>query len=171
MADARATISPTTNDRKKMTHKITVLSIILSLCLVACVPGHNDYSEFTNIPVNGWDYRAPIEFTPQISDSSATGKLIVALRHSNAYIYSNIWIELRRYSPDSSLTGTDTMNIKLADMFGQWYGTGLGTDYQITDTLPSSVTLSQGSRIMIRHIMRQDTLPAIEQIGILFKES
>lgn len=149
-------------------HKLSVLFIIL-LCLVACVPGHNDYSTFANIPAEGWDYREPVEFTPAITDSLAVGELVIALRHSNAYPYSNIWIEMRRFAPDSTLTHIDTLNITMADIYGRWYGTGLGTSYQITDTMPASIAIERGSRIHIRHIMRQDTLPAIEQVGILFE--
>ncbi len=156
------------NVRKQMTHNIPVILTVISLCLVACVPGHNDYSEFANIPSYGWDYRQPVEFTPIISDSTATGALTVALRHTNAYPYSNIWIELRHYDTDSTVTHVDTLNIQMADIYGRWHGKGLGTSYQITDTLPSSITITKGSRIQVRHIMRPDTLPAIEQVGILF---
>lgn len=149
--------------------KLIVLRVmpLLLLCLAACVPDHNDYSGFSHIPPAGWAYAAPVEFVASPADSVATGVVAIAVRHSNAYPYSNMWIELSTYRGDRMMF-CDTVNVKLADIYGRWFGHGLGTSYQVTDTLPGLVELCRGDRIVMRHVMRVDTLSGVEQVGVSF---
>lgn len=139
---------------------------IISLCLGACAPGHNDYSDFHNIPTAGWAYNDTLTYIPTIGDSIASGMLVVALRHSNDYAYSNLWLEV--VYEDATKPRRDTLNIRLADIYGRWHGSGFGARYQIADTLARDVTLTTSRPVRIRHIMRDDTLRGIDQVGVLF---
>ncbi|MDE6491083.1 MAG: gliding motility lipoprotein GldH [Muribaculaceae bacterium] len=147
--------------------KSVVACVVALWCLAACVPGRNDYSGFEHIPQAGWAYSAPVEFVAQPADSAVSGALTIAVRHSNSYPYSNLWLEVSTYRGDKQV-GRDTVNMRLADIYGRWLGHGLGTSYQITDTLPRIVDLCRGDRIVMRHVMRVDTLPGIEQVGVSF---
>jgi gliding motility-associated lipoprotein GldH len=135
--------------------KIAFVSIIL--CLGACALRHNDYSEFKDIDSEGWQYGDTLTFKPTITDSLADGKLMLAVRHSNAYQYANLWLEI-------SYPMADT----IADVYGRWYGKGLGVSFQKSDTLNRNFKLHRDTPIKLRHIMRVDTLSAIEQVGITF---
>jgi gliding motility-associated lipoprotein GldH len=148
-------------------HKLITISLFITLCLGACVPGHNDYSEFTNISADGWPYNQPLTFIPVVADSVCTGTMTITIRHGNAYPYRNIWLEIC-HQGESGAIAHDTINMELADIYGRWHGSGLGTDFQYTDTLGHSFRLYRDSHIRIRHIMRNDTLPSIEQVGIEF---
>lgn len=139
---------------------------IISLCLGACAPGHNDYSDFRDINPAGWVYNDTLTFTPAIGDSIATGTLMVALRHSNDYAYRNLWVEIEYQ--DATNPRRDTLNIGLADIYGRWHGSGFGARYQLTDTVSRRATLTTGQPVKIRHIMRDDTLGGIDQVGIMF---
>ncbi|TGY03289.1 gliding motility lipoprotein GldH [Muribaculum sp. NM65_B17] len=152
-----------------MTHPLKILSIIaiMTLCLGACVPGHNDFSEFRNLPVKGWIYDDTVKFVPSIEDSIATGLLTVAIRHNNEYEFSNLWLEVTRNTPEG-IVRRDTVNLELADIYGRWHGNGFGASYQYSDTVQYPASIINGSPIMVRHIMRVDTLCDIEQIGITF---
>lgn len=143
---------------------ISILTVLL--CLGACVPGHNDYSEFKNIPVEGWCYNDTLTFTPGIADSVADGMLTIAVRHSGDYIYSNLWMEVRYTDGDNEKT--DTLNIVLADIYGHWHGHGLGASFQMSDTVSTSCRITRNTPVKVRHIMRADTLRAVEQVGIIF---
>ncbi len=145
--------------------KLLIISSII-LCLVACAPGHNDYSDFRNINAEGWAYGDTLVFSPEFGDSIARGTLCLALRHSNSYIYSNFWVEV--CYEDNSISRTDTLNVQLADIYGRWYGSGFGARYQVVDTIASDVILHRGKPVKVRHIMRVDTLHGIEQVGINF---
>lgn len=141
--------------------------ISVLLCLGACKPGHNDYSRYATLPSEGWVYGEEVIFTPEIADSVAYGSMVMGLRHSASYPYANVWLEMA-YFTDSATLVRDTLNIRLSDKFGKWLGNGLGASYQITDTLKSRFTLMRGKPLSLRHIMRVDTLPGIEQIGVTF---
>lgn len=138
------------------------------LAVTACTPSPDDYSSFHTLPGNGWAYSHRLSFISEIADSAATGSMTVAVRHSAAFDYRNLWLEVAQTMPDSTVR-RDTVNIELADKFGTWLGSGLGTSFQRAVTLPRPFTLADSSTVTVRHIMRVDTLTGIEQIGIIFK--
>ncbi len=121
------------------------------------------YSDFASLPDEGWRYGDTVTFiTPE-----AEGELRVAVRHSIKYPYRNIWLEVSRRGTDSAaIPVCDTVELELADPFGLWKGTGVGPTRQMETVVAPSVKVDSGSTISIRHIMRLDTLPAIEQTGI-----
>lgn len=129
----------------------------------------NYFSAFTAFGDREWLYAEPaVMRVDTLRDSIAyDGTLVLSLRHSDAYEYSNIWLELS-YPLNDSVVRRDTFNLLLADDFGRWYGRGSGPSLQITDTLYPKFTLRRGSELTLRHIMRVDTLPNIEQAGIVF---
>lgn len=137
------------------------------LCLGACSSGHNDYSNFTDLPADGWAYGDAVTFMPDSADSVARGTLSIELRHNNSYPYSNLWLEIC-YKSDG-LLHRDTVNLTLADVYGRWHGQGFGASYQFSRPFNTSVTLVRGDSVTVCHIMRVDTLRGIEQIGIKFR--
>lgn len=142
--------------------------VILALCLGACAPGHNDYSDFAYIPHEGWAYNdSVLLFVKSDADTVIDGKLKIAIRHNNSYHYSNLWLEVSNAGNDG-ITMRDTLEIKLADIYGHWYGKGIGANYQLETVLPENYRLHTKHPVAIRHIMRVDTLCGIEQLGILF---
>lgn len=113
-------------------NKLFIITLI-TLCLGACTSGHNTYSEFRNLPKEGWAYNDTINFIPTITDSVTQGNLSIALRHNNNYHYSNLWVEIN-YPINDSTIKSDTINIPLADIYGKWHGKGIGPSIQIEKT-------------------------------------
>lgn len=148
--------------------KLYILTMLLSFCLGACAPGQNDFCEFRQLPSEGWAYGDTLCFTPSFADSATIAIPVIALRHNNAYPYSNLWLELSRVSSDSMTIARDTINVRLADIYGRWQGHGFGASYQFADTLLDVKPIHSGETITVRHIMRVDTIRDIEQMGILF---
>lgn len=121
------------------------------------------HSDFASLPSYGWRYSDTLRFTTP----AATGELRVALRHSIRYPYRNIWLEVSVTPPgDTAVASRDTVEMELADPFGLWRGTGIGPTRQMEATVARAVSVDSGSTVTLRHIMRLDTLPAIEQAGI-----
>ncbi len=143
------------------------MALLFSICLGACSPRQNDYSKFCNLSPSGWIYDDTLLFVTDIADSVASGTLTVAVRHNNNYPYSNLWLELTRRSGVDKTT-RDTLNLQLADIYGRWYGNGFGASYQFSDTVNNITRLFRGDTISVRHIMRLDTLPDVEQLGVTF---
>ncbi len=149
-----------------MSKLIYFISILL--CLGACSPGHNDYSEYKNIPTEGWRYSKVLSFPVAHVDSISKGALIIGLRHGDDYPYSNIWVEVE-YNDLKTGLRKDTLNIKLSDKYGNWLGKGNATKFQIIDTVNSCITHLNNSPVRVRHIMRVDTLIGIDLVGVVFE--
>lgn len=147
--------------------KVRLLLILaVGFLAAACVDHESYYGEFRSIDPDGWAYDSPVAFAPELRDSAVTGNLALSVRHTNRYPYSNIYVEVS--VNDSVSSRRDTFNIVLADEFGRWFGRGIGTDFQLSDTLYRGLTLTSPAKISVRHVMRADLLPDIEQIGITF---
>lgn len=141
-----------------------ILALITGSFLASCVTSPNDYSSFVDMPKSGWEYVDTVFFLPQAADSVYSGALSVAVRHNNNYPYSNLWLEVTHRTPGEVFR--DTVDLNLANVYGRWEGRGFGPLYQLSDTIVHNRRFVKGNTIMVRHIMRVDTLPDVEQIGI-----
>lgn len=144
----------------------------LVAALGACSYNQNDYSCFSDIDADGWDADDTFVYTPQLADSTAVGTLSLMVRHTNDYPYSNLWVELETQQPADSgrlEVRLDTFCIELADIYGNWYGKGLGPSFQYSDTLRTDFTLFNDSPVRLRHIMRPQKVTGLEQVGIIFE--
>lgn len=140
------------------------IAVTISLSLICCacesvIPERN--SSFTDLPSSGWAYGDTVLLAPPPS----TGKVTrLTLRHTDAYPYRNLWIEISQRHYDGRGSTRDTVDIEMCDVYGQWHGSGFGDSYQITVRLPHELDTTD---ISLRHIMRVDTLREITQIGII----
>jgi len=142
------------------------ITLILAAIITISACSDTERSAFSDIGAPGWRYGDTITFIPSDTAECAAGNIAVAVRHTNGYEYSNLWLELTYSSPDT--IATDTFNIVLADDFGHWRGKGVGIGYQMVDTLLRNVIIDTSAPIYLRHVMRTDTLRDIQQIGIIF---
>lgn len=150
-------------------NRILVLISTL-LCLGACVPGHNDFSEVKDIAPYGWRYSDVVTFNPTHKDSISEADLCLLIRHNSTYPYSNLWLEVE-YAEYNNAPHRDTINVIIADKYGRWKGYGNATDFQLTDTIAKAIKHKSGAPVKIRHIMRVDTLIGIDMVGLGLKES
>ncbi len=144
---------------------LTTAAIIMAAVASCSSDVHSD-ATFCTINPDGWAYGDTLTLASPCSDSISTGKLVIAVRHTNAYLYSNLWLELRT-PVDSNSVRIDTINMPLANVYGKWYGRRSATSYIATDTLLGTYTLIHGRPAQLRHIMRADRIDDIEQIGLI----
>lgn len=135
----------------------------------ACGHKERDYSSWAEIPEAGWAYGDTLTLIPADStladnDSLVTRRLTLGVVHSSSYPYSNLWLEVTYHSPGHM--HRDTVNMTMADIYGRWLGSGFGTSYQREITISPRAEIDLTRPVEIRHIMRLDTLPAIERVGI-----
>lgn len=115
----------------RSTTYIIIAAISLLALLAACGRGKRDYSSWQQLPADGWAYNdtislLPVDTTLTDNDSILNGSTLhVALRHSNAYPYSNIWLELTYHatvliccvtpstcpSPTSTAVGSEAVSV------------------------------------------------------------
>lgn len=149
------------------------LPVAVAALLGGCSSHVDDYSAFTTIDPEGWDYGKSYVYLPQIENSVADGVMRLAVRHSNEYPYRNLWLEVTSQvqGADSTVAfRVDTLNVVLADAYGNWLGSGLGTSFQKSDTLAADYRLISGAPVRVRHIMRLERVEGLEQVGIIFEK-
>ncbi|MDE7397767.1 MAG: gliding motility lipoprotein GldH [Muribaculum sp.] len=146
---------------------LTVSAVIL-LCIVGCSgPTQREFSQFVTLDTDGWVYNDSVRIIADLPDSTAIGTLLIHTCHDDDYVYANLWVEVSYPGNDSARTlCRDTFNLPLANKYGQWLGKGFGTTFQTTDTVAADYILLRGDTLVLRHVMRVDTLGHISQIGL-----
>lgn len=146
----------------------TLLHILLCcaaaiLCRSCSIP--TEYADFVTISHDGWAYGDTLTFVGDtVTDNM---QVCISVRHTANYVYGNLWLEVSGYDTRDSLV-IDTVNIRLADKFGRWFGRGSGVSFVKTDTLPEPYRIAADKPVKVRHIMRLDTVLNIEQVGVTF---
>lgn len=142
--------------------------IVIAICVITAVScdGRIDrYSDFVQLPQQGWAYGDTISFLARGNSLTDAGTMSVAVRHNNKFLYRNLWLELS-YKDSIGEIHIDSVNIELADAYGQWNGSGIGAAYQCAARVSHQVKVPDSTWVSIRHIMRLDTVRGIEQIGV-----
>ena len=124
-------------------------------------------SQWHTLDNGGWAYADTLTFNNDDADTLEVGRVVVGVRHTANYPYSNLWMEMT-YDAGDTIPARDTVEVRLADAFGHWQGSGSGSSYQFTDTVIPRHRIVPGTRVRLRHIMRMDTVPELEQIGLTF---
>lgn len=169
-----------------------MLSTFLTGGLTAC---HTDtvYHVYHPVSVNGWSKQDTLIYI--LPDSLKTGRyqLEISVRHTEAYPYRDIWLELAfeqkkaqqipivQTEPKDSLEITepdisvdsmtwvrDTLHFYLADDKGRWVKGGtIGSLYQFSSPAqPFYLNNNDDKTLRIIHIMKDNPLPGIHDIGI-----
>lgn len=148
--------------------RFIIPAIIAITAATACSRHADDYSKFHDMPGRKWGFYHHLIFDVTPEDSVVTGQLQLVVRHTNDYPFSNLYLEMICEVPGQKVR-CDTLSIELADVYGNWLGNGLGTSFQRAVTVDPQFTIRDSTRIRLRHVMRIDPVPEIEQIGIIFK--
>ena len=140
---------------------------IISLFMTSCNRPTETPGEFHSLPHAEWPYPQQLVFNERGDTILGDVKAVeLFLRHSKEYPYANIWLELSYNSADSVVA--DTFNVVVADEYGKWLGSGAGPLRLLTDTLRLRNMPDADSKFRLRHIMRVEILPEIEQVGIKY---
>ncbi len=142
-------------------------TLLLPLLFVACHNSDVLHREYAHIASRGWEQQDTLFFYPNLQKGNPTrGTLEIWSRNNNNYPYQNLWLFLVVKNSKQTIL-SDTIELELANDFGEWNGDGWGTRYHTTYHYPQPLTLSGDSvRIGIVHGMRDKALKGITEIGI-----
>ena len=153
-----------------MAHTVAMAVVIAAVVLMAACCQRKPvlpHASFKHVPTVGWLRNTPLSFTPEYDDSAATYDIVLAVRHSNSYAFSNLSLTVDLIAEDSTVARYP-VSLPLADEFGNWTGGGFGTLYQVTAPVVEGVSPTRAARFLVWQVMAPgDTLAGIEDVGII----
>lgn len=147
-------------------NRLFILSF-LSVLFISC-DNNRLFEKNIKIDQNVWDIQQNPSFNYINNDTTSTQKLIINIRHSSNYPFSNLWLFVHTTLPDNSLI-TDTLECILAKKDGKWLGNGLGDIWDLQANYESRIFNLQGAyNFRFEQAMRHGDLSKIEQLpGIM----
>jgi gliding motility-associated lipoprotein GldH len=147
------------------------LSLLLGILMLsqACIKS-NEFEKNVSIRNHRWDfsYKPIIQF--DIKDTTAAYKMYFNMRHSDAYPYSNIWLNIKTKKPNESTYTQMRVEVPLAEANGKWLGRGMGEIWEHQALLTSNGKIHYDKagiyEIIIEQIMRTNPLPEVMSVGI-----
>ncbi|RYZ17502.1 MAG: hypothetical protein EOP49_50605, partial [Sphingobacteriales bacterium] len=114
--------------KQQMRFKLkTILSIAMILSAGIGISGCMEspyYQKTTAIPQYSWNYNFHPSFGFDITDTAAIYNLYFIIRHTDAYPFSNIWLNIRTKLPGDTAFLQQRVEIPLAESNGKWLGRG-----------------------------------------------
>ena len=97
------------------------------------------------------------------------------IRHTDAYAYNNIWINILTTFPGDTSVQKQRFNIPLGNDAKGWLGSGMDDifehRYAITKNQPIKFPKSGNYKFVIENIMRDDPLPDVMNVGIRIEKA
>src|SRR5690606_25072313 len=101
----------------------------------SCSP-NRIYEKNIKIPDNVWNLDFKTNYEVDITDTNLIYHISVNVRHTNFFMFNNMWIMVYTTFPDGT-TISKRVELPLADKDGKWYGSCIG------DICDANVTIQQ----------------------------
>ena len=144
-----------------------IFPLFCALTMVGCMR-INHFEKNVEIPEQQWSYTFQPEFTFEITDTLAAHNVQVVIRHTDAYAYKNIWLNIATLQPGDTLYKTERFEFNLQQTDGKWLGTGYGDIWEIRHPLFRNIQFKKKGfyKIKLHQIMRDNPLLHIMNAGI-----
>ena len=149
--------------------------LILLIFFTSCIRS-NVFEKNVAISKFKWDEKKEIPFTFHITDTSAIYSMYFMMRHTDAYPFSNIWLNIKTIFPIKDSSSTSKVEIPLADVEGKWLSRGSKGmneiwEHKMLIASPLKFSKSGDYTIVLSHIMRVNPLPEIMSVGIRLEKN
>ena len=126
------------------------------------------FEKNTTIPNNEWkqDFAATGDFL--VADTISPYSIYLVLRHTDAYQYNNIWLNIGLQPPGDSMH-FQKVNLVLGDDANGWEGSGMNDIWEVRKLLnaePRRFRQPGKYSFKILQIMRDNPLPHIMSVGL-----
>jgi gliding motility-associated lipoprotein GldH len=148
--------------------RIYFLPVACYLLLVASCTQTDVFEKNTTIPKYQWQSNYTASGSFLIKDTAAAYDIYIVLRHTDAYKYNNIWLNIGLQPPGDSLY-TQKVDLQLGDDARGWYGSGMNDIWEVRKLLngsPRRFKKAGSYNFIISHIMRDNPLPDIMSVGL-----
>ena len=142
---------------------LVMVSVWLSACAKIDV-----FEKNADIPQHQWAYSLQPAFDFEVTDTVAQYSLYIVLRHTDAYRYNNIWLNVGSQSPGDTMR-YQRFDLQLGNDANGWEGHGMDDIWELRKSItrgPFKFHKAGIYKFLIAQVMRENPLPAIVSIGV-----
>ncbi|MDD6641054.1 MAG: gliding motility lipoprotein GldH [Bacteroidales bacterium] len=141
-----------------------LIAVAACVALVAC--DNVVYTDCRDVG-SGWSKDSVLTFPLTIDDPHGLYQTQIVVRNTDTYRNQNLWLFVDTETP-AGTHRCDTVQFFLADEFGRWVGSGVGTIFENVWIYQPRVRYSEAGTYTLRvqHGMRYDTLDGIGEVGV-----
>jgi gliding motility-associated lipoprotein GldH len=148
------------------TASILLLSVV-SIWLTACAT-IDVFEKNAPIPKHQWQYSMQPAFDFTIADTAAYYNVYIILRHTDAYRYNNIWVNIGSKFPGATMQYR-RLDITLGSDAAGWEGSGVGDIWEVRKSItkgPVKFNTTGNYTFSVAQTMRENPLPEIISVGV-----
>lgn len=147
-----------------------VVAIGLVVALFSSCVGNETYYRSENVKNGFWYNTDTLTFVIDTTKFvvGSTYEIRIETANTAHYPYQNLWLFIQNDLQAKSNFRQDTVQVKLADEFGKWYGSGFSAFYQLSSVYKQNVVFSQKRNYTFRIVqgMRDEPLEGLERVGL-----
>jgi len=122
------------------------------------------------IPGHQWatSFKPRVDFTIAGADTADRYNIYLVLRHSDAYLYNNIWIRGTVQAPGDSVPKSQRYDLTLATNDKGWLGSGMDDVYEHRVLIQPETKFTKPGiySFTLEQIMRDDPLQHVFNVGV-----
>lgn len=126
------------------------------------------------VPAHEWSSAFKPEIAFEITDTASAYNIYVVVRHTQAYNYNNMWVNVEFSVPGDS-TYRQRVNLLLATDDRGWLGSGMDDIYEhrvlINKSGPQKFPRPGKYAFRLENIMREDPLEHVMNVGIRIEKA
>jgi gliding motility-associated lipoprotein GldH len=141
---------------------------ILCCTLLAGCSTLDIYEKNVTIPKQEWQYGFKPAFDFTISDTASLYNIFIVLRHTDAYRYNNIWLNVGSKFPGDTVH-YQRIELTLGSDANGWEGTGMNDIWEVRKPItrgPVKLGRKGNYTFTLEQVMRENPLQHIMNAGI-----
>lgn len=147
---------------------VCLIILLAAITLIVSCRQINVYEKNTVIPDYTWSQDFTVTGDFIISDTVTAYNIYLVLRHTDAYRYNNIWLNIGLQPPGESMQ-VQKVNLTLGDDANGWEGTGMNDIWEVRKLLngePRRFRQPGKYSFTISQIMRDNPLLHVMSAGL-----
>lgn len=125
-------------------------------------------TQYKSVNESGWEAKDTLTFIIPIDNINKNYKLSLAVRHNKSYEFNNFWVKIGQRKPKEKIMYSNK-DIPLYNNFGKPYGKCTGSLCTQIFPIEKNIQFNKKGNYTIKviHLMRQEPLHGIKDIGIV----
>ena len=153
--------------------KIFLLILLLSSAFISCRE-IDLFEKNIAVPNIQWfnNYNATGSFI--IKDTNSTYNVLIVLRHTDAYLYNNIWLNVGLQAPGDAGLKYQKINLTLGNDAKGWEGIGMNDIWEVRKLIsgvPKKFIRPGTYNFSIAQLMRDNPLQHIISVGLSIQKA